>query len=339
MNVKLLIDAVVRQTTVLIAQMATAAGIRAPLSHVANQVFLDLARELESQGVGRKVIADMFGLALRSYQLKVQRLEAGGGSGGETLWEAVFAYVREQEEVLLTSVLRRFHRDEEAIVRGILRDLCDSGLLYRSGRGTGTAYRARSPEEVRKTAAADRALGVDPFVWLSIYLNGPLSRDALADVTGLEAARVDEALDRLVGDGRVDVHTADGVPRYRARHVILPIESPAGWEAAVLDHFQAMVGALVSKLRGGEARAMRADEVGGSTWSFDVWPGHPLEADARGLLGRVRADVSALRRRVTEHNDAHPPPRKGGSRVVFYAGQNVLEETAEDYLAKGPLSP
>lgn len=64
MNVNLLIDAIVRQTTVLIAQVATAAGIRAPLSHMANQVFLDLVRELKEQGLGNKVIADMFGLAL-----------------------------------------------------------------------------------------------------------------------------------------------------------------------------------------------------------------------------------------------------------------------------------
>jgi hypothetical protein len=34
--------------------------VRAPLAHVANQVFLDLANELEAQGVSRKVSADMF---------------------------------------------------------------------------------------------------------------------------------------------------------------------------------------------------------------------------------------------------------------------------------------
>jgi hypothetical protein len=34
MNVKILIDSIVRQTTVLIAQLATAGGVRAPLAHV-----------------------------------------------------------------------------------------------------------------------------------------------------------------------------------------------------------------------------------------------------------------------------------------------------------------
>jgi len=35
MNVQLLIEAIVRQTTVLIAQLATTGGIRAPVAHVA----------------------------------------------------------------------------------------------------------------------------------------------------------------------------------------------------------------------------------------------------------------------------------------------------------------
>jgi hypothetical protein len=74
MDTRHLVDAIVRQTTVLIAQLSTAAGVRTPLAQVADQVFLELARELEGQGIGRKVAADMFGLALRSYQKKITRL-------------------------------------------------------------------------------------------------------------------------------------------------------------------------------------------------------------------------------------------------------------------------
>jgi hypothetical protein len=70
-NVNLFIDAIVRQTTVLIAELATSRGLRAPLAHVADQVFIELTRELESQGLSRKVTADMFGMALRTYQRKV----------------------------------------------------------------------------------------------------------------------------------------------------------------------------------------------------------------------------------------------------------------------------
>jgi hypothetical protein len=86
MNTKLLIDAFVRQTTVLIAQVATAAGVRTPLAHVANQVFLDLTQALEEQGLGRKVVADMFGLvpaegrSLDGERLERRRHAVGGGA-------------------------------------------------------------------------------------------------------------------------------------------------------------------------------------------------------------------------------------------------------------------
>lgn len=91
MNINLLIDAVVRQTTVLIAHLATATGTRAPLAHVANQIFLDLVQELRRQGLGRKVIADMFGMALRTYHGRVQRLSVSPRARGAPLspWWAI----------------------------------------------------------------------------------------------------------------------------------------------------------------------------------------------------------------------------------------------------------
>lgn len=58
----LLIDSIVRQTTVLIATLATATGNRPSLAHVANQVLLNLADELKARGIGNKVVADMFGM-------------------------------------------------------------------------------------------------------------------------------------------------------------------------------------------------------------------------------------------------------------------------------------
>ncbi|HSC87968.1 MAG TPA: hypothetical protein VLC09_11880, partial [Polyangiaceae bacterium] len=61
MRSQVLIDAIVRQTTVLIARLSTAEGVRSPLGHVAGEVFSGLVAELENQGVSKKVIADMFG--------------------------------------------------------------------------------------------------------------------------------------------------------------------------------------------------------------------------------------------------------------------------------------
>src|SRR5690606_6973640 len=116
MTVELLIHAIVHQTTILIAQLATLGGARAPLAQVANQVFLELARELERQGVSRKVSADMFGLGLRTYRRKIQRLSESATERGRSLWEVVLEYVREHEKVTRGELLLRFSLDDEAQV-------------------------------------------------------------------------------------------------------------------------------------------------------------------------------------------------------------------------------
>src|SRR5262245_6499265 len=126
MEPTLLIDAVVRQTTVLIAQLATSAGLRAPLAHTANQVFLDLVRELRVQGLGNKVIADRFGLALSTYHDKVRRMSESRSYRGRSLWEAVVSFVQERDALLQADVLARFRSDDEASVRAVLNDLVES---------------------------------------------------------------------------------------------------------------------------------------------------------------------------------------------------------------------
>jgi hypothetical protein len=129
MDQALLIDAMVRQTTVLIAHIATAGNGRATLSPVANQVFLNLVQELRRQGLGSKVIADMFGMALRTYQHRVQQLSESGTFRGKSLWEAVLEWVSDHGPATRAEVLRRFGHDDTAKVRAVLSDLVGGQLL------------------------------------------------------------------------------------------------------------------------------------------------------------------------------------------------------------------
>jgi hypothetical protein len=61
-------------------------------------VFLQLARELEVQGVNKKVSADMFGMALRTYQRKLRRLSAGETDPGESLWASALEFIRSHKD-------------------------------------------------------------------------------------------------------------------------------------------------------------------------------------------------------------------------------------------------
>ena len=147
MNTKLLIDSIVQQTTVLIAQLSTSAGVRAPLAHVADEIFVSLAKAIEEQGVGRKVVADMFGLALRTYQRKVQRLTESATVRERTLWEAILELLTERGATTKAAVVAAFARDDERRVLAVLSDLVQSGLVFSSGRGQATLYRVTSEAE------------------------------------------------------------------------------------------------------------------------------------------------------------------------------------------------
>src|SRR5690606_3229584 len=210
MAIELLIQAIVRQTTVLIAQLATSGGARAPLAQVANQVFLDLVTELERQGVSRKVSADMFGMGLRTYQRKIQRLQESSTDRGRSLWEAILEYISSERMVTRANVQLRFARDEDAQVRGVLRDLCDSGLIFSSGHGPSTAYRAASEDELDTMRQMRSNDGIEELVWALVYREGPITPARLANVIHLEPAELETVLQRLVDVQRIEAVTQNG---------------------------------------------------------------------------------------------------------------------------------
>jgi hypothetical protein len=104
---------------------------------------------------------------------------------------------------------------------------------------------------------------------------------------------------------------------------VIPLESASGWEAAVFDHFQAMVTAMCTKLRLGATVATKKDWVGGSTYAYDVWDGHPHQAEVVGFLAATRERAVALRAKVEGYN-AQTTPDAASQRVLVYVGQTVL---------------
>lgn len=324
-NPQLLIDAVVQQTMVFIAQLATVGGIRAPLAGVASQVFADLTDELERQGVTKKVIADMFGMALRTYHRKSQELRLSQTEEGRTLWEAVYGFLRERVRVSAADVHQRFRHDDGEVVTGILSDLVSSGLIYRTGRGNAASYKLADQDDFdsldKSRGEANRYL-----VWFTVYRNGPLDLSRISELARVKPSACEVALEDLVEAGRVTrIEGAETLFGCEAFDV--PLGTAQGWEAAVLDHFQAMIGAISRKLALGPTPAGQQEIVGGSTWSLDVWPGHPLEARAKETLSRVRREVETLRKEIDAVNQEQPAPSVS-ERIIVYVGQNVQSEAS-----------
>jgi hypothetical protein len=322
MHAARLIDALVRQTTVLIATLATASGQRAQLAHVANLVFADLVRELREQGIGNKVIADMFGMALRTYRRKVARLSASQTMQGQSLWEAVLAHVQQRGPLSRADVLRRFARDDETVLRSVLLDLIESGLLQE--HGDGDAARLAPTPSAPASDPAQQAATLESLVLVALHRGGPLELSELASIVPASTPELDAALAQLVESGLCSLEQRGLHKRWSCERCVIGFGDELGWEAAVLDHYQAMVGALVNKLRTGTRRSALGDRVGGSTFVFDLWEGHPLEERALGHLRSMREQGSALRQALDEHA-AHSPMPAGAKplRVVAYVGQNV----------------
>ncbi len=324
-NVPLLIDAIVRNTTALLAQIATSGGMRAPLAQIAEQVFLELASELERQGVSRKVSADMFGLALRTYLRRIQRLTESQTDRGQTLWQAVYDFISRESPVRRDRVLERFRHDEEASVRGVLRDLIDNSLVRSTRRDEIDFLELDTP------SGSDEDEGFLDMLWVHVYRNGPVSVAELREWGFDRTGHLEGSIAKLQGQGRIRAQAASieagGAPKFVADELLIPHGKTAGWEAAVLDHYQAVVHTVVSRLRSLEHPSAANAIQGGSTYTFVVAEGHPYEGEVNALLSDYRKRASELREKVLSYNREHGTPTSP-RRILAYAGQCVDEDGA-----------
>jgi hypothetical protein len=268
----------------------------------------------------------MFGLALRTYLRKIQRLGEGSTEQGRSLWQAVLDRLEQGDVMTRSEVLAHFHRDDGELVVGVLRDLSESGLVFRSGAGPGTSYRIATSEELAKANSAGATSGFDELLWALIYREGPLSTSALQKFT--RGADVEAALTRLAEAGRIQLSTDAGETAYTAERLFVPAHAAAGWEAAVFDHFQAMVKTIAARLTR-EQEGAGAEQVGGSTYSFDVWPGHPCQGEALSHLKRFREQTSNLRAKVRQYNEKHARPSDYAT-ITVYGGQLVVHHHGDD---------
>jgi hypothetical protein len=321
-NPELLIDAIVRQTVVLIAEIVTASESRPQLARIADDIFGSLVSTLRSQAVSNKAIADMFGLTLRTYHNRVARLAENETQRGQQLRDAIHRFVEERGSVRKAQVLDHFSTHEPAMVVGLLRDLVSAELVFQSGQGPAMAYRiARSGELPPRSPADDERLA--RLYWIAIHRFGPLDLEGLLKFVPGDPDAARAAVERLIAEGRVSpTEGSGGATLYSSDECFIPPEDLAGWEAALFDHFQAVVATIAARLR---ARTRDPDDwTGGATFSFAVWRGHPMFEEAVSLLSQTRSRARALREKVRDYNARNPAPNERAARVVFYAGQSLV---------------
>ena len=227
-------------------------------------------------------------------------------------------------------MLQRFGRDDPEVLRAVLRDLIDSGLVLRQGNDDAATLRT-APIPDPDTAGVDPEALLESLVLVALHRGGPQDLSALQAQVPATLQALQAALTRLVEQGLCALEQSGPQRTYRCNSCVIGFGDEAGWEAAVFDHYQAMVTALVNKLRAGTRKAALDDRIGGSTFVFDLWQGHPLQSQAEGYLREMRERGMALRKELAAY--AADCPRPEGAeplRVVAYVGQSVIGLEEED---------
>ncbi len=149
------------------------------------------------------------------------------------------------------------------------------------------------------------------MVWLDVCHH---PRSTIEDVTArlvLDYDDIERAMLRLGRDGRLQAQE-DGT--WTSDAFIVPVGAKVGWEAAVFDHFQAVSGAILAKLRHGAPQSEADDRIfaGVSPGSSGDMPDPSAEArraEQQAVVDLVRADLGRIRRKVGSEDyhklDAH----------------------------------
>jgi hypothetical protein len=320
--------ALIRDTATLVAAVATHSGARMPLSPLADRFFHGVATELHAKQIRRRVAADMFGLVPRAYLRKVRRAEESVTEHGYSLWQAVYEHIAQSPSgVELSALTRRFHRDDEGVLRGVLSDLRESGLVNVSG--SEARYVASTGAELGAHLAERRAPS-DELVWAVIYREGPLYRETLQQVVGLADAELSDVLARLKDAGRIYERPKRERVLLCSASTVPDLEAPERWEALVFEHYHAVVRALSTSLS-----APSAENNVTATVTFDIWPGHPMALEAEKLFHRLRSEASALATRIDAHNAGRTG--KNRERVMLYLG--LCEDKPRVVESPSTLSP
>ncbi len=329
---ELLIDGVARQSVRLIAHIAVFAG-RSRLSGLTEQMFGWLVGALRTEcGLSHGVVQSMLELPRSTYFDRLKRESGDGGSPGSNVWLSVLMhlYRRSPDPVSAQEFVVAFPRVDERVISAILSDLQKQELVRRSddapASGTWEHYEVADAERVE--TLVNRALeDISSMVLVSLFQHGPIDAEALAACLSVTTLEVEDALHDLKEQGLIEMTRVGGVERWDSQGIDIAFESAEAWHAAVYDHVHTMVNVIIGKLRSQQTLARMEDEVGGSTFTYEVWPGHPYEAQVGAIFARVRGEADELLTQLREYEkseEAQPrPPLSERRKVVFYCGQSV----------------
>jgi len=246
-HIDALIRLITRQAMKLVARLAIVHDRRSSLAKISDIAFLELNHELEILGLRKKVIADMFGLALRSYQQKVNRLQESTAWDLRSLWTSVYDYLNKAKQASRKTVFDRYSAADERVLSSILADLSTSGFLSKSEKGGDTIYTV-SADNMESKPTLNQACTLN-LVWTYIYTYPRVSRKNIGERLGLDTATVENVLSDLESTNRIERIVDDEGECFVAPWCIQEAgEGVMGMLSGMYHHFQSICSALAIKL-------------------------------------------------------------------------------------------
>lgn len=324
MEVSPLIVNIVRYTAKLIAAFAVHKK-RARIAHVEPQMFLELDRGLRQAGVGESAAAEMMGLSYQTLRARIPVYEEDYKqciASPSIAWLRVVCFLRKHAQYCSSEEIVAQHGSFDGrLIRGILKELENLGWVEATGgQRTRRLYRWQGGPELGQRATV-------ALVRQHIFQFGPTPKEAIQDALAIDEKQLNEILNILCTGGEVVEEGAEDQRLYHCNGLDLGPPSLETLDAAVLDHFQTMVLALIDKLNCNINPDL--PPVGGSTFTLELWPGHPFETRVRDIFERYRKDLSQLRQEMQDvkhilKEAGKEPPRSKWYTLKMYVGQHVL---------------
>jgi hypothetical protein len=327
-----LVERLVPKVAELFATLAAQDPLKMSFADVAGKTILDMVEVMSRDGISQEAIAAGLGMTVGGFRNKLRRLReayrdpdqiGSGNSRPKTLLEQVYGFIDENyatagNPVLYIKVADRFKRVPDETLRALLRFLVQYGLLEVEGRGRRRRYRSI-------TLRRSEDVGL-PELSVMLFREGPLTLTEIVTRMGRSEEEVLELIAELRDESTLteeDDETGETVFRVHDYH--LPVGLNAGYELAIWDHITAVLTAICKKVRVGQHEAQMQDRIGGTTFSFDVPIGHPIEDEIASFLGESRAKMERWLEQVREIEVTETDEETPRRRVTIYTGQ-MLED-------------
>jgi len=316
-----------------LARLIVALKLRCSLKSWRQDLGDQLVVELRRRGVPQGIIAEMFETSAESIRCWTRRwegkLERERDLQPLSAWRLT-ALVRLQAsrgQWIPIDELRagRCIKCYDTWFHAMIRELEDAHILERSADGL--RCRVAAPARLREAFPARDVEVEAHLVWACIYRHGPVGLTELASLMDLSLPEIMNHVALLEASGRIALDTEDEPLRWGASCFEAPPGEPARWESALYDHFSAVFDAVICRLDPAAPPPWK-EATSGSTYSFDLWPGHPEEQRVRALLNTIRETVRPV---VTDHRQhlddgvVEVPSQSEIYRVVLYLGQGVVQ--------------